>query len=55
MTYPLSFRKQVMKIKDKENLSNEQTAIRFGVGLATVSRWKYKLGRLKDVIKELQR
>ena len=43
MTYPLKFRQQVLSIREKEGLSIEQTAVRFGVGKASVMRWLVRL------------
>lgn len=39
MTYPLKFRQQALAIREKENLTFAQTAVRFGVGIASVMRW----------------
>ncbi len=43
MSYPLKFRQQVMKIKEKEGLTFLDTSKRFGVGIATLFRWKRKI------------
>ncbi|SDW39679.1 transposase [Nitrosomonas communis] len=39
MTYPISFRRKVLSIREKENLSIAQVAKRFCVGIASVTRW----------------
>ena len=39
MTYSLDFRQKVLAIKRQEGLSLDETAKRFGIGSATVSRW----------------
>jgi transposase len=39
MTYPISFRRKVLSVREKENLSIAQVAQRFGVGVASVMRW----------------
>ena len=43
MTYSVDFRKKVLKIREKEELSIEAVAIRFGVGKASVMRWLIEL------------
>ena len=43
MTYPIKFRSHVLSIREKEGLSFEQTAERFGVGVASVVRWAKRL------------
>ena len=43
MTYSVDFRKKVLKIWEKEELSIEAVAIRFGVGKASVMRWLIEL------------
>jgi transposase len=42
MTYPAKFRKQAFHVKEKEDLTIVETAVRFGVGTASVARWKNK-------------
>ena len=39
MTYPISFRRKVLSVREKENLSIAQVAERFCVGVASVTRW----------------
>lgn len=39
MTYSVDFRKKVLKIKDKEKLSFEVTAKRFGISKTTLFSW----------------
>ena len=44
MTYSLDFRKKVLAVKESENLSFEDVALRFGIGSKnTVFRWTKKL------------
>ncbi len=43
MTYSVDFRKQVLRVREKEGLSVEGVAIRFGVGKASVMRWLIEL------------
>ncbi|AKH39052.1 MULTISPECIES: IS630 transposase-related protein [Nitrosomonas] len=39
MTYPILFRRKVLSVREKENLSMAQVAKRFGIGVASVMRW----------------
>ena len=39
MTYPISFRRKVLSIREKEGLTIAQVAERFCVGVASVTRW----------------
>ena len=39
MTYSTDFRRKVLEIKERDNLSFEKTTARFGVGKSSVSRW----------------
>ncbi|SFN03770.1 IS630 transposase-related protein [Nitrosomonas communis] len=39
MTYPISFRRKVLSVREKENLTIAQVAKRFCVGIASVTRW----------------
>ncbi|WP_287398781.1 IS630 transposase-related protein [Nitrosomonas sp. H1_AOB3] len=39
MTYPISFRRKVLSVREKEGLTIVQTAARFCVGIASVTRW----------------
>jgi transposase len=43
MTYSLDFRRKVLSIKDKEDLTIEEAARRFDVGVASVVRWSSRL------------
>ena len=43
MSYSLDFRKQVFKIKKKENLSFESVSERFGISVRTLFRWHNRL------------
>lgn len=53
--YSLDFRKRVLRIKDQEGLTFEQTSDRFGVGMRTLFDWKKriepKLKRNKPAVK----
>lgn len=39
MTYSVDFRRHILSIKKKERLTFEQTAERFAVGIASLTRW----------------
>jgi transposase len=39
MTYSTDFRRKVLDIKEKEKLTTDETAKRFGIGTANLSRW----------------
>ncbi len=39
MKYPIEFRTHVLALRKKEGLTYEDTAIRFGIGRATLARW----------------
>jgi transposase len=43
MTYSLDFRRHVLKVKEDEKLTYEETAIRFKIGKASLVRWHKKL------------
>ena len=43
MTYLIDFRRKVLTIREKEGLTYEQTAERFGVGIASLTRWAKRL------------
>jgi transposase len=43
MTYSLDFRKKVLEIKERDHLSFEAIALRFGVGKNTVFCWTKQL------------
>jgi transposase len=38
MTYPLSFRRKVLSVRERENLTIAEAAARFCVGIASVTR-----------------
>lgn len=42
MTHPLKFRLHILEIKEKEGMSYEEVAKRFGVGLSSIKRWSKK-------------
>jgi transposase len=48
MTYSIDFRKKVLQVREKENLSIQEVAKRFGVGVASVMRWINKLEPQKN-------
>ena len=39
MTYSADFRQKVLAIKEREGLTQAEAAVRFGVGLASITRW----------------
>ena len=39
MTYSLDFRQKVLAIKKQEGLTQAEAAIRFGIGIASITRW----------------
>ena len=39
MTYSIDFRRKVLEVKEREDLSFEKTAARFGVAKSSVQRW----------------
>ncbi len=43
MTYSLDFRKKVLEIQKREGLTQSETALRFGVGMASITRWNKQL------------
>lgn len=43
MAYSLDFRKRVFALKEKEDLTFEETSKRFGIGIRTLFRWKQRL------------
>jgi transposase len=43
MTYSLDFRQKVLSIKEQEGLTQAETAVRFGVGAASITRWNKQL------------
>ena len=43
MSYSISFRRHVLRVKDAEGLSFAQAADRFSVGIASVKRWSNRL------------
>ncbi len=43
MTYPISFRKKVLNIKEKENLSFAEISKRYNLSKTTVFKWSKKL------------
>lgn len=43
MTYPVSFRRHVLALREKESLTFEQTSTRFGIGIASLVRWSNQI------------
>lgn len=43
MTYSLDFRKKVLEVKEREQISFEEVSARFSVGKASVFRWSKQL------------
>ena len=43
MTYSIDYRSKVLEIKERESLSFEETALRFGISKSSVSRWGKQL------------
>lgn len=43
MTYPLKFRQHVLSIRTSEGLTIKEAAMRFRVGVATLTRWIKKI------------
>jgi hypothetical protein len=43
VTYSIDFRRRVLAIREKENLSMAEVAKRFSVGLASIMRWSNNL------------
>ncbi len=39
MTYSIDYRRKVLSVREKEELTIEQVAKRFCVGIASVTRW----------------
>ena len=43
MTYSIDFRQKVLLIKEQEKLTVMETAVRFGIGVASITRWDKRL------------
>lgn len=43
MTYPIQFRRQVLKIKEKESLSFSEVAKKFSISKATIFGWSQNI------------
>jgi len=43
MTYSIDFRQKVLLIKEQEKLTVAETAVRFGIGVASITRWDKRL------------
>lgn len=40
MTYSPDFRKKVLRVKEQEGLTQTEAAVRFRVGVASITRWR---------------
>lgn len=52
MTYPVSFRKKILKMKEEEGLSYENIAKRLGMSKTTIFNWSKKLEPQKNRAKK---
>ena len=43
MTYSIDFRRKVLEVKERDGLSFEKAAIRFGIGKSSVQRWTERI------------
>ena len=43
MTYPLTFRQHVLRVKEQEDLTYAETAERFRIGIASLMRWAKRI------------
>ncbi len=43
MTYPISFRRHVLAVKNREKLTFKATATRFSIGIASLVRWSKEI------------
>ncbi len=43
MAYSVNFRRKVLASKERDNLSFEETALRFGISKSSLSRWSKRL------------
>uniref|UniRef100_UPI004056A75C helix-turn-helix domain-containing protein n=1 Tax=Candidatus Electronema sp. TaxID=2698783 RepID=UPI004056A75C len=43
MAYSIDFRRKVLAIKERDGLSFEKTALRFGISESSVFRWSKRL------------
>ena len=43
MTYSIDFRQKVLLIKEQEGLTQAETALRFGIGVASITHWNKQL------------
>lgn len=48
MTYPINFRKKVLRTKEAEKLSYAEVAKRFGIAKAAIFRWSKKVEPQKN-------
>ena len=48
MTYSIDFRRRVLAIKEKENISFQSVSERFGLGKNTVFVWSKRIAPLKN-------
>jgi transposase len=52
MSYSLVFRKKILQVQKQEGLSYQEVAKRFGIGKATVTRWRQRLQPKKYTLKQ---
>jgi len=43
MSYPKKYREKALEIKEKEGLTYAETSTRFGIGIASLYRWKKRI------------
>jgi transposase len=43
MAYSIDFRRKVLEIKERDGLSSEEAALRFGISESSVFRWSKRL------------
>ncbi|MEM8987342.1 MAG: IS630 transposase-related protein [Pseudomonadota bacterium] len=43
MLYSVSFRSRVLAVEVREGLINQETADHFGIGIASVARWRFRI------------
>ena len=43
MTYPIAFRRKILKVKEKESLSFAGVAKKFGISKAAIFRWSQQI------------
>lgn len=43
MKYSLDFRRRVLEMKERDNLTFEETSKRFGISMRTLFRWQHRI------------